>query len=210
MPKSRRGWETSPAASRGQGVEIQGPGGAVDPGDPVDQEAGAERAEDQVFHPGLEGTELAPQVGDQHVEGDGDQFEGDEGGDEVVGRGHPHHAGAGEHRQGVEFAGEFIGAGRVAEAGEQRAVVDGEQQHADGAEQREHLEQAGQRGELVAIRAAVAGRPDQQHQDEGEAARAEQPERRLVVARPEGLDHEEDQAEDHDEDFEQVGGHGGS
>ena len=99
----------------------------IDPGDAIDEEAGAERAEDEVFHAGFERADVAAHVGDEDVEGDGDEFERDEGSGEVLGGGEQHHAGAGEDGQGVVFAGAVFGARMVGEAGEDFPVIDGQQ-----------------------------------------------------------------------------------
>ena len=67
-------------------------GEAENPGDAVNEEAGGERAEDEVFHAGFERTGVAAHVGDQHVEGDRDELERDEDHHEIDGGGHPHEA----------------------------------------------------------------------------------------------------------------------
>ena len=84
--------------------EIGFAGEPEDPGDAIDEEAGAERAEDEIFHAGFERGGLPPHVGDQHVEADRDQFQRDEDEQEIDGRRHEHQARAGEDRQAVEFA----------------------------------------------------------------------------------------------------------
>ena len=63
--------------------EVGVSGDPVDPGHSIDEESGAESAEDEVFHAGFEGFALAAEVCDEHVEGDGDEFEGDECEDEI-------------------------------------------------------------------------------------------------------------------------------
>ena len=123
----------------GQFREVHGAGGAVNPGDAVNEEAGAERAEDEVFHPGFERADVAAHVGDEDVEGDGDEFERDEGSGEILGGGEPHHAGAGEDGQAVELAGAVFRIRMIGEAGEDLPVIDGEQQDEDGGDEGEDL-----------------------------------------------------------------------
>ncbi|MGC4017374.1 MAG: hypothetical protein QM755_23105 [Luteolibacter sp.] len=79
-------------------VETHGASGAVDPSDAIDEESGAERTEDEVFHTRFQRADIAAHVGDEDVESDGYQFQSDECSGEILGGGHPHHARAGEDR----------------------------------------------------------------------------------------------------------------
>ena len=124
---------------------------AIDPGDAVNEEAGAERAEDEVFHAGFERADVAAHVGDEDVEGDGDEFERDEGSGEVLGGGEEHHAGAGEDGQGVEFAGAVFRTRMIGEAGEDFPVIDGKQDDEDRGDEGEDLVEAGEGIELIEI-----------------------------------------------------------
>ena len=128
----------------GRFAEVHRAGGAVNPGDAVNEEAGAERAEDEVFHAGFERADVAAHVGDEDVEGDGDEFERDEGSGEILGGGEEHHAGAGEDGQGVVFAGAVFRAGMIGEAGEDFPVIDGEQHDEDRGDEGEDLVEAGE------------------------------------------------------------------
>ena len=56
-------------------VQIRVAGDAIEPGEAINEETGAERAEDEVFHPGFEGADVAAHEGDHDVEADGDEFE---------------------------------------------------------------------------------------------------------------------------------------
>ena len=69
----------------GNGGEIGVSGDAVDPGDAVDEESGGERAQHEILRTRFEAGRAAAQVGDEDVESDGDQLEGDENHDEVGG-----------------------------------------------------------------------------------------------------------------------------
>ncbi len=85
-------------------VEAGVAGKAEDVGDAHDEEGRGESAEDEVLHARLERDEAAALVGDEDVEGDGDELQRDEEEHEVVGRGEEHEADGGEERQGEEFA----------------------------------------------------------------------------------------------------------
>jgi hypothetical protein len=134
-----------------QRIETHGAGGAIDPGDAIDEETGAQRAEDEVFHAGFERADVAAHVGDEDVEGDGDEFEGDEGSGEILGGGEPHHAGAGENRQRVELAGAVFRSRMIGVTGEDFPVIDGHQHHEDRGDQGEDLVEAGEGIELIEI-----------------------------------------------------------
>jgi len=85
-------------------VEAGVAGEAEDVGDAHDEEGGGESAEDEVFDSGFEGDEAAALVGDEDVEGDGDELQGDEEEHEVVGGGEEHEARGGEEGEDGEFA----------------------------------------------------------------------------------------------------------
>ena len=78
-------------------------GDAVEEDDAEEQDAGAERAGDQVFEAGFERQRARAEVGDEDVETDGDGFEGDEEKDEVVALREEHHRGGDDHRDGEEL-----------------------------------------------------------------------------------------------------------
>ncbi len=80
------------------------PGEAVDQRDAVEEEAGRERAEQEVLERRLL-AEQAPAPGQpaQQVERQGQHLERDEHGEQVVGRREEHHAAHGEHRQRVDL-----------------------------------------------------------------------------------------------------------
>jgi len=69
-----------------------------------DEEGGGEAAEDEVFDAGLECDDAAALVGDEDVEGDGDELQRDEEEHEVVGGREEHQARGGEEREDGEFA----------------------------------------------------------------------------------------------------------
>ena len=96
--------DVAAAQGRGDAAEIRLAGDAENPGDAVDQEAGRERAQDQIFHAGFEREWIPPGERHEHVERHRHHFERDEDHDEVDGRRHPHQAGAGEEREREEFA----------------------------------------------------------------------------------------------------------
>ena len=54
--------------ARRDAVEIGLAGDAENPGDAIDEKAGGERAEDEIFHAGFERGGTAPHVGDEDVE----------------------------------------------------------------------------------------------------------------------------------------------
>jgi hypothetical protein len=78
-------------------------GDSVEEDDAEEQDAGAERAGDQVFEAGFEGQRARAEIGDEDVETDGDGFEGDEEEDEVVALREEHHRGGDDHRDGEEL-----------------------------------------------------------------------------------------------------------
>ena len=82
--KEQRRLGTEPCESQhGDRGEIGLAGDAENPGDAIDEKAGAERAEDEIFHARLERGGLPAHVGDEDVEADRDQFQRDEDEEEI-------------------------------------------------------------------------------------------------------------------------------
>ncbi len=81
-----------------------GPGRAEDQRDAVDDKSRREGAEQEVFDARFLGCHHFAVEGREHVERDGEQFEGEEDDDEVRGLHHQHHAGHAEKQEDVVFA----------------------------------------------------------------------------------------------------------
>ena len=85
-------------------VEPGAPCGAVEEGDPVEQEPGREGAEQEVLERRLVRADLLPEHADQHVDRHRHDLEREEDHDQVVGRGHEHHAARREQHERVVLA----------------------------------------------------------------------------------------------------------
>ena len=190
------------------GCEVELSGHAVDPRDPVDKEAGREGAEDEVFGAGFEAVLIAAEVGDEDVEGDGDQFERDEDHHEVDGGGHPHEAGAGEDGEGVELteSGPAAFGGKI--GFDRRGVFERHDQHDHRGQEGELFEEEGEG--VRAVKFGVGGRGVHRGGvgEESGAEDAEESENTDVgnaafgPGAGEGFGHEQDDAQDDDGDFE--------
>ena len=90
-----------PCASRSSRVR---PRAAVDQGDAVQEEAGRERAEQEILHRRLFRPRLGAGKAGQDVQGDGQHFQADKDGDQLAAGRHQHRAGGGEQHQGVILA----------------------------------------------------------------------------------------------------------
>src|SRR5271157_4350905 len=88
--------------------EVGAAGQAVEQGQTVSEDAGGERPEQQIFQRGFIGAAVAAEESDEHVGGDGHQFQSDEDQHDVVASGHAHHADDGKQHQGVILAMIFI------------------------------------------------------------------------------------------------------
>ena len=190
------------------GGEVELSGHAVDPRDAVDEEPGREGAEDEEFGAGFEAVLVAAEVGDEDVEGDGDQLERDEDHHEVDGGGHPHEAGAGEDGEGVEFT-ESGPAAFGREIGfNGRGVFDRHDEHDDGGEEGELFEEEGEGVRAVESGVGGGGVHRGGVGEEGGAEDAEESENADVgnaafgPGAGEGFGHEQDDAQDDDGDFE--------
>ena len=192
----------------GDGGEVELSGHAVDPRDAVDEEAGREGAEDEVFGAGFEAVLIAAEVGDEDVEGDGDEFERNEDHHEVDSGGHPHEAGAGEDGEGVEFAesGTAAFGGKVGFDG--RCVFERHDEHDDGREEGELFEEEGEGVRAVEFGVSGGGVHRGGVGEESGAEDAEESENTEVgnaafgAGAGEGFGHEQDDAQDDDGDFE--------
>ena len=85
-------------------TEVGAAGQSVEQRQPVGEDAGGERAQQQVLQRGFVGALVAAQEADQNVGRDRHQFQADEQQHDVVARGHAHHADDGEQDQRVELA----------------------------------------------------------------------------------------------------------
>ena len=190
------------------GGEVELSGHAIDPRDAVDEEAGGEGTEDEIFRSGLEAGFATAQVGDEDVEGDGDEFERDEDHHEVDGRGHPHEAGAGEDGEDVEFpeSGAAALGGHVGFDG--RCVFQRHDEHDDGCEEGELFEEDGQRIGAVEARVGRGGvhrrgvDEEAGGEDADQAGNARVDNAALGAGAVEGFGDEQDDAEQDNQDFE--------
>ena len=71
---------------------------------PVDDESRGERTEQKVFQACFFRFSIRTIKGRQHIQRNGEQFEGQEDHDQVASLGHQHHAGNAEEHQGVVLA----------------------------------------------------------------------------------------------------------
>jgi hypothetical protein len=113
----------------------------IDPGDAVNEETSAERAQDEILHSRLERGTLAPHVGDEHVEADRDELQRDKNEEEIDRRGHEHQAGAGENGEAEEFTQTRAVRGAGDEPGEDPSILDRHDKHDDRGEQSESFEE---------------------------------------------------------------------
>jgi len=81
-----------------------GAGRAVDEREAVEEERAGEGAEEDVLEAGFVGAEVALEDPDEDVEGEGEDFEGEVGGEQLGGAGHDGHGGAGDEEEAVELA----------------------------------------------------------------------------------------------------------
>ena len=190
-------------------------GYAVEPCEAVDEEACGERAEDEVFHAGLEGSDIPAHVGDEDVEADGGEFEAEEDGGEVDGGGHPHHACADEEREAVEFADSGAATGAGAEFGEDRGVIETEDEDAGGGDEGEALVEEGEFVVAVEAPDAVGREPvgfdgEEEEEDDGDGGESGETDETLAACGGERLCEEQDEAEHDEGDFQIIGRHGRS
>ncbi len=66
----------------------------VNPRDAIDEEAGGQRPQNQIFGAGFQRQRVTPGERDQRVERDRDYFQRDKDKNEICGGSHPHHTGA--------------------------------------------------------------------------------------------------------------------
>ncbi len=201
-------------ACTGEGVGdafvAEAAGGSIGPGDAEDEHAGAQSAEDEVFDPGFEGEAAFTSKGDEDVEGDGDEFQRDEDGDEILGGGHPHHAGADDERDAEElrdaaidgvFAdirGALVGEPEDDEGDHQsEAFV----KHGQGVERHPGAEEAGEAGVVA------AGDGEEKDEREGGTSDADGGDGAAGDVGREGLKHQEHEAQDGEEGFDGEDGH---
>ncbi len=116
----------------GQHIEIEGAREAVDQGAAVQQHAGSQGTQDEIFQPGLGRAQVVAMDGRQHVDRQALQLDRHVEGEEAVGRDHHGHAERREqHEQRVLVALDLLVAHELA----------GQQQGARGADQDQHLEE---------------------------------------------------------------------
>ncbi len=76
-PKRKILFPASCGATTSQLAEIELAAHAIDQGDAEHGEGGRERADDQIFHPGLQRRHLRALETGEHIERDGDEFQRD-------------------------------------------------------------------------------------------------------------------------------------
>ena len=190
------------------GGEVELSGHAVDPRDAVDEEAGGERAEDEILRAGLKAGFAAAQVGDEDVESDRHEFERDKDHDEVDGGGHPHESGAGENGENVEFAesGAATFGGHVGFDG--RRVFEGHDEHDDGRKEGELFKKDRERIRAVEPRVGCGGvhgrgvDEERGAEDTEESGDAGVDDAAFGAGAVEGFGEEQDDAEQDNENFE--------
>ncbi len=84
--------------------DVGGAAEAVEKREAVGENAGAERAEEQIFHGRFVGALIGAQKSGENVEAEGHGLQAEEEHDQVDAGGHEHHADAGEENQRVVFA----------------------------------------------------------------------------------------------------------
>ena len=127
-------------------VEVGRARGAVDEGDPVHEEAGGERAQQEVLHGRLARLDARAEEAREHVERERHRLETQEDHDQVVGAGHDDHAHGREEHEDVELP-------RLLAAPAQ--VVHGQQEHEPGGVADDEVEEE---GEIVEDDHAAEGR----------------------------------------------------
>jgi hypothetical protein len=191
------------------GDEVRLASGSKKPGDSVNQEAGRERAEDEVFRACLKAGHAPAEVGDLDVERDRDELKRTENHDEVGGRNHPHEPRAGENGQDKKLAGAGTGAFGGNQALNDRQVVHRHHQHQNRGDEDEAFEE--QRKAIHHIESrhlkAVGVWADEKCADEncGEAADGPPGEGGFFLRETECLGHEQKNSQDDDADFQKNG-----
>ena len=88
---------------RGDSLQIRFAGHAENPGDPVNQKSGRERAEDEIFHAGFERDWISSRKTNEDEERNGDELERNENENEIDCRNQIHQTGASQKRQRKKF-----------------------------------------------------------------------------------------------------------
>ncbi len=201
-------WDRAAAQNIRHAREIGLARDAENPGDAVNEKAGGERAQDQIFHAGFERERIAPGEGDEDVERHRDQLERDEDHDEIDRGRHPHEAGAGEKREREKLAEAGLTRGAVDRLAHGGRVIDHHDEDEDGGDEGEAFEENGERvrgverpeagrfGGRRGLQEEGGGEHDGQADDAGERERA------FVDFLGERFDHQNGQSEEDDCDFE--------
>ena len=145
---------------------------AVEQREAVGQQAGAERAQQQILHGGFVGAALAAQEARQDVEADGHGLEAQELDDQVVAGGHEHHADGGEQQQRVVFAVMLVFDLQVAHREQNHQRQRDQENHAEEDEERVHHDGTGEAADRV--RAELAVQPVQRDAAEEHAHHGEE------------------------------------
>jgi hypothetical protein len=160
-------------------VDRGGAGRAEYQSDPVDHEAGRERAQQEVLDARLLRFRLGAVERRQHVQRDGEQLEGDEHDDQVGRLDHQHHAEDAEQQQGVILAALQAHALDVA-VGQRDA-----QQPADEQQGVQEDGKAVQHGHVVKAGRLLAGLAEREAERDGQPEGSQQRREALAVLRDE-------------------------
>ena len=178
------------------------------PGNPVNEEPGGERAQHQILHARLEAERIAARKTDEHVERNGDQLERHENHDEIDGGRHVHETGTGKDRDREELAQPGLLRVRRHEMTQDRLVIDHHDEHENGGEQGKAFEENSERIGRVELPKAGGMRirfdrreKEAGHEDGGERSDGGKSEVPFFEPIKERLAHQDDDAEDKHGDF---------
>ncbi len=174
---------------------------AVEQREAVGQQAGAERAQQQIFHGGFVGAALAAQEARQNVEADGHGLQAQELDDQVVAGGHEHHADRGEKQQRVVFAVMLVFDLQVADREQNHQRQRDQENHAEKDEERVHHDGTGEAADRV--RAEFAVQPVQREAAEEHAHHGEERVAGLVAHAQHEVEDQDGQAEQDQLDLRQ-------
>src|SRR6202162_1034945 len=137
--------------------EIGLPRDAINPGDTINSEARGKGAQDQVFDAGFQRSGVPAHVSHKDIKRNRDQLQGDENQNKVDRRRHPHHPGTSQYRKSEKFTKTGLRGTDHQEALDRVGVMHRHDQHNNGGQDDNFLEENSQGIGSISVHSAGSG-----------------------------------------------------